>query len=85
MSTYRAVKKMATDSIPLCQENQRTSKGVQMTPKSISRDKLIAHLKETIVPAKDTDNDYRFIYVIGRNMLAENMLAKIICGEFDEE
>lgn len=56
-----------------------------MTPKSISRDKLIAHLKETIVPAKDTDNDYRFIYVIGRNMLAENMLAKIICGEFDEE
>ena len=55
-----------------------------MTP-NISREKLIAHLEETIVPSKGTDNDYRFIYVIGRNMLAENMLAKIICREFDEE
>lgn len=55
-----------------------------MTP-NISREKLIAHLKETIVPAKDTDNDSLFVYIIGRNMLAENMLAKIICGEFDEE
>lgn len=51
---------------------------------AISRDKLIAHLKETIVVSKDSDNDFRFIYVIGRNMLAENILAKIICGEFDD-
>ena len=52
---------------------------------AISREKLIAHLKEIIVSTEGIDNDFRFIYIIGRNMLAENILAKIVCGEFDGE
>ena len=52
---------------------------------SIDRAKLIAHLKETIVATETINNDYQFVYAIGRNMYAENLLAKIICGEMDEE
>lgn len=56
-----------------------------MTPPNLSREKLLAHLKETIISAKDIDNDFRYIYVTGRNMYAENLIAKIICGEMDAE
>jgi len=66
------------------QADEKAGPVVTMTNNPISREKLIAHLMESVTSARDADNDFRFIYITGRNMFAENMLAKLICGEFDE-
>lgn len=56
-----------------------------MTEKPISRKKLETYFRsarQTTEGVKDTN---RFLYITGRNILADAALTSLILGDFDEE
>lgn len=55
-----------------------------MTDKPISREKLLAYLRSTKTDAGDSSNEYRYMYITGRNILADVMITGIMFGDFDE-
>lgn len=52
--------------------------------RKISREKLLAYLKSTKLDAGYTTNEYRYMYITGRNILADVMITGIMFGDFDE-
>lgn len=49
----------------------------------LSREKLLEYLKSCKKPTGDIDTNHRFIYIIGRNALAYDIILAIYFGEFD--
>jgi hypothetical protein len=56
-----------------------------MTEKPISREKLKAFFRSAKQTTESADNDYRLLYLMGRNVLADVGLASLVLGDFDEE
>lgn len=55
-----------------------------MTPDTpLSREKLLEYLKSCKKPTGDIDTNHRFIYITGRNALADDIFLAIHFGEFD--
>ena len=56
-----------------------------MTPQNISKQKLIARLKQARCPIIDDGNDQRAVYQMGRNILVDVLLVEIAFGDLDAE
>lgn len=56
-----------------------------MTEKPISRQKLESFLRSAKETTEGVDDMNRFLYITGRNILADAALASLILGDFDEE
>jgi len=56
-----------------------------MTEKPISRKKLEAFFRTARQTTDGADNDYRLLYLMGRNVLADVGLASLVLGDFDED
>lgn len=52
--------------------------------KQISKQKLLEYLQSAKVVAHDNDNPARYMYCLGRNMLADVVIASVRMGDFDE-
>ena len=56
-----------------------------MTEQPISRKKLESFFRSARETTEGIDDEHRFLYVIGRNILADAGLVSLILGDFDEE
>ena len=55
-----------------------------MTEPQLSRQKLIAYIKSAKIDTSGIGNQNRYMYSIGRNTLADVLIAGIYFGDFDE-
>jgi arginine deiminase len=55
-----------------------------MTDPQLSRQKLIAYIKSAKIDTTGIDNHNRYMYSLGRNTLADVLIAGIYFGDFDE-
>ncbi len=56
-----------------------------MTEKPISREKLMVFFRSAKQSTEGADNNYRLLYIMGRNTLADIGMTSLIMGDFDEE
>lgn len=56
-----------------------------MTPQNISKQKLIARLKQAKCNIIDDGNDQRALYQMGRNILVDVLLVEIAFGDLDAD
>ena len=56
-----------------------------MTEQPLSKTKIVSFLKSMKVDTNNVDNDQRYLYGIGRNTLADILLAGIMIGDFNED
>ena len=56
-----------------------------MTSNVIDKQKLIQRLKQARANAVDEENQMRFMYQTGRNILVDVLLAEIAFGDLDAE
>ncbi|MDD3019828.1 MAG: hypothetical protein PHX61_02455 [Alphaproteobacteria bacterium] len=56
-----------------------------MTSKCVSKEKLIARLKQARCAIVDDGNEQRTIYQMGRNILVDVLLVEIAFGDLDAE
>ena len=54
-----------------------------MTQELISKEKLIARLKEMRMESMDYENEKRFLYQVGRNNAVDLLLVDVACGDMD--
>ena len=50
---------------------------------TVSKAKLKQTLMEMRVNADATDSEQRFLYIAGRNMVIDNLLVQLACGDLD--
>lgn len=55
-----------------------------MTEPQLSRQKLINYIKSAKIDTTSIDNQNRYMYSLGRNTLADVLIAGIYFGDFDE-
>ena len=53
--------------------------------KPLSKQKLLEYLKSAKIDSSYITYEPRYMYTIGRNMLADVLIAGIIMGDFDED
>ena len=56
-----------------------------MTSQNISKQKLIARLKQAKCNIIDAGNDQRALYQMGRNILVDVLLVEIAFGDLDAD
>ena len=56
-----------------------------MTEPQLSRQKLINYIKAAKIDTSGIDNHNRYMYSLGRNTLADVLIAGIYFGDFDED
>jgi hypothetical protein len=56
-----------------------------MIGKPISREKLMVFFRSVKQSTEGADNNYRLLYIMGRNTLADIGMTSLILGDFDED
>ena len=56
-----------------------------MTEQPISKTKLLKQLREAKIDISTCTDDHRMMYGLGRNILADILIAGICMGDFDED